>query len=468
MIRTARYLSALCLLASSAAASAYTVTLTPGSLSESMKEIAASGDSSLKLEGNADIRDLLRLQSLPPAVTDLDMSGLRIVEYSSNRPYYDGRSLFRADELPTNLFFGSGLRSVSLPDNIKELPEGLFAGSEVEAVAIPSTVVRISPRAFYSCTRLGTVSFPTSLSYIGEEAFAGCTSLTRVDLAATSVRELGRRAFFGDSSLADVTLSPALTGIGEEAFSGAGVRSLDASMATRLDSFSLSGMKDAESVRVNSDASYGDGVLMANGSLKEASGIPSDLPALLLAQSPLTDIGPEVSAANVIGEYALAANNMDKITLSSDLGRVARGAFYAMPRLVSIDATALRGSLPEADDESFRGINQSAITLYVSEGYEAMWSLHPAWGRFKIAKVGVEAPVADESEIRVAASDGTVTVKASEIIERAEVFGKGGELLAMSTPADTECRLDMAGDCDIIVVRVTTPSATKAFKIMMR
>ena len=86
MIRTARYLSALCLLASSAAASAYTVTLTPGSLSESMKEIAASGDSSLKLEGNADIRDLLRLQSLPPAVTDLDMSGLRIVEYSSNRP----------------------------------------------------------------------------------------------------------------------------------------------------------------------------------------------------------------------------------------------------------------------------------------------------------------------------------------------------------------------------------------------
>ena len=458
MIRTARYLSALCLLASSAAASAYTVTLTPGSLSESMKEIAASGDSSLKLEGNADIRDLLRLQSLPPAVTDLDMSGLRIVEYSSNRPYYDGRSIFRADELPANLFFGSGLRSVSLPDNIKELPEGLFAGSEVEAVAIPSTVVRISPRAFYSCTRLGTVSFPTSLSYIGEEAFAGCTSL----------KELGRRAFFGDSSLADVTLSPALTGIGEEAFSGACIRSLDASMATRLDSFSLSGMKYAESVRVNADASYGDGVLMANGSLKEASGIPSDLPALLLAQSPLTDIGPAVSAANVIGEYALAANNMDKITLSSDLGRVARGAFYAMPRLVSIDATALRGSLPEADDESFRGINQSAITLYVSEGYEAMWSLHPAWGRFKIAKVGVDAPVADESEIRVAASDGTVTVKASEIIERAEVFGKGGELLAMSSPGDTECRLDMAGDCDIIVVRVTTPSVTKSFKIMMR
>ena len=457
MIRTARYLSALCLLASSAAASASTVTLTPGSLSESMKEIAASGDSSLKLEGNADIRDLLRLQSLPPAVTDLDMSGLRIVEYSSNRPYYDGRSIFRADELPANLFFGSGLRSVSLPDNIKELPEGLFAGSEVEAVAIPSTVVRISPRAFYSCTRLGTVSFPTSLSYIGEEAFAGCTSLTRGALAATSLKELGRRAFFGDSSLADVTLSPALTGIGEEAFSGACIRSLDASMATRLDSFSLSGMKYAESVRVNADASYGDGVLMANGSLKEASGIPSDLPALLLAQSPRTHMG-----------YSRAGNNMDKITLSSDLGRVARGAFYAMPRLVSIDATALRGSLPEADDESFRGINQSAITLYVSEGYEAMWSLHPAWGRFKIAKVGVDAPVADESEIRVAASDGTVTVKASEIIERAEVFGKGGELLAMSSPGDTECRLDMAGDCDIIVVRVTTPSVTKSFKIMMR
>ena len=97
-----------------------------------------------------------------------------------------------------------------------------------------------------------------------------------------------------------------------------------------------------------------------------------------------------------------------------------------------------------------------------------MWSLHPAWGRFKIAKVGVDAPVADESEIRVAASDGTVTVKASEIIERAEVFGKGGELLAMSSPGDTECRLDMAGDCDIIVVRVTTPSVTKSFKIMMR
>ena len=76
-------------------------------------------------------------------------------------------------------FTGSGLKTVSVPDSLKNRPEDfdiedgrlkkyLGLGGEV---TIPDSVQQIDDRAFYGCTTVTGIRFPSSLKRIGEEAF---------------------------------------------------------------------------------------------------------------------------------------------------------------------------------------------------------------------------------------------------------------------------------------------------------
>lgn len=76
-------------------------------------------------------------------------------------------------------FTGSGLKTVSVPDSLKNRPENfdiedghlkkyLGLGGEV---TIPDSVKQIDARAFYGCTTVTGVVFPSSLKSIDEEAF---------------------------------------------------------------------------------------------------------------------------------------------------------------------------------------------------------------------------------------------------------------------------------------------------------
>ncbi len=451
------------------ASSALTVTLTPGSLAGHMKKITDSSDPVLVLDGSADIRDLLRLQSLPAFVKTLDMKSLSIEQYVSNRPYYEGMTFFESDALPEYLLMESGLETVILPDAVAEIPEGFLASSSVKDVGFPASLLKIGERAFYGCAGLSGISFPASLQTIGEEAFARCISLGSVDLESTSVTEIGDRAFIGDRALRKVVLSEKLRTIGKEAFSSTSVENLDASMAAMLDPFSLSQMEQLAEVRINPAAEIGDGVFMGDSSLQTVEGMPARIPALAFALSPVLDVSPVLSASEVIGEYALARNNTSGLVFSENLSQVEKGAFYGMGNLEFIDATALGNRLPEADENSVNGIDPSSIRLRVDAEYETMWNLHPVWGRFMIEVSGVGSAETDACEIKVSARDGVIFIVSAEPMIRAEAYGSGGDIIAVATPGSTECRLETSGrGGNVIVVRVSTSAGTESFRIMMR
>lgn len=461
------YITAAMLALMSLPAQAITITLTPGGLADAMKDIYGTSDTQLVIEGEADIRDLLRLQSLPSQIKELDMTGLSIVEYRSNRPLsHEGRSYFKANELPAFLFMESGLEKISVPAKTTGIPEGFFAASALKEVVLPEGVEEIGARAFQDCASLSAVSFPGKLTTIGEDAFAS-SGLESADLSSTSLKSISPGAFRGDTALKTVKFPATLREIGAEAFASTSVTSLDVSMAEELDSYSLSQMPALEDVKVNPSAEYGEGVMFADKSLKNVEGSPENVNALTYALSTELNLDAVVSAAGVLGEYALALNSTPSMILSSGLAKVEEGAFYGMSALTDIDARQLGSSLPEADEKSFRGIDPTQVTLYVENGSEASWSLHPAWGRFKIQTSGADEIMEDAASIAISASDGIVSVKSDEDIISAVVYGAGGEVLDMKRPQSGECTLkaDVSG---VVIVKVTTENSSRSMRIMMR
>ena len=64
---------------------------------------------------------------------------------------------------------------------------------------VPSSVVHISPYAFYGCDAMRWVTLPEGLTDIGEWAFANCSILESITLPA-SVHHIGANAFYGTTN----------------------------------------------------------------------------------------------------------------------------------------------------------------------------------------------------------------------------------------------------------------------------
>lgn len=94
---------------------------------------------------------------------------------------------------------------------------GVFGGSALEHIELPSTLKGIEYGAFYDCKNLKNVKLPDSLERIGQQCFYG-SSLENIVLPA-SVEEIGEKAFY-DSKLREVVFGSGsrLKTVGDYAF----------------------------------------------------------------------------------------------------------------------------------------------------------------------------------------------------------------------------------------------------------
>jgi hypothetical protein len=80
------------------------------------------------------------------------------------------------------------------------------------------TVVSISDKAFYFCSKINGVEFPATLTTIGKEAFAGCSLISSLTVPAT-ITSIGENAFFGCTALETLTFAAGCAAdIGDTAF----------------------------------------------------------------------------------------------------------------------------------------------------------------------------------------------------------------------------------------------------------
>ena len=76
------------------------------------------------------------------------------------------------ERIDTGAFYGSGLKKVVLPKNLKIISEETFKDCEnLESVTLPNGLEEIERRAFQGCKRLKEIALPESLQTIGEFAF---------------------------------------------------------------------------------------------------------------------------------------------------------------------------------------------------------------------------------------------------------------------------------------------------------
>ena len=111
----------------------------------------------------------------------------------------------------------SSLRSVTLPSNLTILDEDCFYGSGLDSVIIPNNVEEIGGSAFSWCGNLKYVSFPPSLKKINRFAFETC-ALDSVSLPGLVF--IGDNAFANNSNLKELRVPSTLEEIEESAFRG--------------------------------------------------------------------------------------------------------------------------------------------------------------------------------------------------------------------------------------------------------
>ncbi|MBP5787169.1 MAG: leucine-rich repeat protein, partial [Kiritimatiellae bacterium] len=114
-------------------------------------------------------------------------------------------------------FYGMpGLQEVAgIPE--VEVLANMFQGSGIESVTIPDSVRVITTNAFRDCTNLTTIVWGTGVEEIRQYAFAGCTALTELVLP-DSVRIVAENAFDGCTGLTNIVWGAGIEEIKSSAF----------------------------------------------------------------------------------------------------------------------------------------------------------------------------------------------------------------------------------------------------------
>lgn len=451
------------------AAFATDIDITPGGLEKALSGLPAS-ETSVAIKGAADARDLSLLRSLPKEVKVLDLSGLRIQEFTHSRPEYFNKTYFQEGEIPAYCFFSTGYSEVKLPSGVKSMGTGTFAGSKITTAVIPEGVTEIGDYLFYDCPDLEKVTIPSSLSRIGKFAFANCPKLKSVDLSDTKVNEIPEGCFSGSSSLSEVLLPTSLERVGKEAFRATDIKEMDLSGVAKFDDYALSGMHSLIKMTLNPNATYGQGVLMDSNSLLSLSGTPEDIPSHFLANSTSFDPRLTISGARTVGDYAFANNSAVELLLSSGLTSLDKGVVYGMNGISRIEAEDLDDRIPAVDDDTFSGINCRDVELHVSDSSFNQWKEHPVWGMFNVVSdSNTSAVAAGVTNGIVCRLNGKILeISAPDNIKTVDIYSLDGRLLLSQAPDSNTASVSVESMSDeMAIVRIVSEKESKTVKILI-
>lgn len=108
---------------------------------------------------------------------------------------------------------------IIIPDTVVEIGEDLFYGSsELKEVVFNSNITSIPDNTFYNCDALTSITIPSTIKSIGNYAFYDCDNLQEVNITE-GVESVGEWAFYSCDKLEEVNLPQSLESVGEEAFS---------------------------------------------------------------------------------------------------------------------------------------------------------------------------------------------------------------------------------------------------------
>ncbi len=120
-------------------------------------------------------------------------------------------------EIKSHAFFGSGLKSITVPNSVELMEDGVFRSCQnLSSAKILSPITVIPSYTFSNCASLEEVEIPNHVVNIKERAFANCESLKTIDLP-NSLIVVGPLSF-GESGLEEVNIPSSVETIAVYAF----------------------------------------------------------------------------------------------------------------------------------------------------------------------------------------------------------------------------------------------------------
>lgn len=120
--------------------------------------------------------------------------------------------------LEDRVFSFTGIKTIDIPENIKELKWGVFFDCyRLEKIEIPANVTVIGYGVFAECQALKTVVFPDTVTSLGNRMFEHCTSLERVEIPE-GITSLGEAFFASCRELKSIVLPASMKSIDRVSF----------------------------------------------------------------------------------------------------------------------------------------------------------------------------------------------------------------------------------------------------------
>lgn len=231
------------------------------------------------------------------------------------------------------------LESIEMPDSLKSLGKRAFWNSKLKAISIPVGIEMLEDEVFQYCHGLASVTIEGNISSIGKSAFENCSSLTSIQIPA-SVKFIGTGAFSGCSSFSSISVPDGIEKIEDEVFK---------------DCTALSSITIPVSVE-----SIGAKAFSGCSSLAEVN-IPDSISS--------------------IGEYAFYNAALKEVLLPASVKKIGDYAFAGntgITKVISLNTTP-----PEIFTNTFDSDIESSIPLHVQKGSLMYYWLDPVWKEFK-------------------------------------------------------------------------------------
>lgn len=451
-------------------ASAITVTSTPGKLATAIGE--NTEETALVISGEINAGDFVFIAEKMTSLLSLDLSDVSIVAYSGS-PILTGKTTYIANSIPAYALAGTKIESIEFPNTLEAIEEGAFSSTKLKSITIPSSVTQIGVGAFSNCDELTLIDIPSTVATLGSHAFVDCDKLATIDLgvskinastfarckslndvSANSLVEIGESAFAGCLALESFTFAPTLKTIGNSAFQGSGLKSIDFSASESLDSIGAWAFAQCKALTTatmnNNTSKIGEGAFFDDASL-----VTFNLPASCTAVPNYIFKGNiSIDTTNIlnstvisIGNYALIdLHHVTTFTLPHTLQYIGDNAFEGWTSLTQLNADDI-SEVPELGENVWNGVEQSNVTLTVSEDMVDSFKSADQWKEFIINGMSsVENVINEEISNRISAyfAGYDLIVKADSEIKEVSIFDSSARQYAIETTNSTEVVINTA------------------------
>ena len=469
---------------------AASVTTTPGLLSTDLGD--NTNATTLVVSGAINAADIEFIAEKMTSLTSLDLSDATIAAYSGT-PILLGKSEYGANAIPSFAFAGMALESIVLPKGLVSIGEGALSSTRIKSIDIPASVTTIGVGAFSDCDELTMVTIPATVTSLGSHAFVDCDKLTTVNLAinhisastfarcgaisnvtAPQVVTIGENAFAGCSSLEAMAFSAQLITIGNSAFQGSGLKEINFSESSSLDSIGAWAFAQCANLTT---------AVMNDNTSKIGEGAFFDDANLVSFNMPLScSVAPNfifkgttsIDTTNVlnhnvttIGDYAFIGwNHVTTFTLPNNLQYIGNNAMEGWSSLTHLNAEGIVGDVPELGENVWNGVDQANAHLYVSSEKVTDYSNADQWKDFIINGVSmVDEVLSDEMSSRVKAyfEGYNLVVKATDTITQVSLYDSSARQYAIETANGNEVVINTSQwDCRFYIVKVVLTDGTVA------